>query len=213
MRWQTRVAAALALATAALLAIAWQQPAPLLMGFTSARTSAHRDLEHRFLKLPSANRMRDAHRFLTDKPHLAGSPRDHELAEWTRDRFREFGLEDVRITTHDVLLPWPEHVSVEMSTPGGTWRASMREDPLAEDSYTQATAEHGLPYHAYSASGDVVAPVDLRRQRKPGRLRMACCARASTCAERLCLVRYSVPYSYRGFKALDGRSSGARRGF
>ncbi len=51
--------------------------------------------------------IRDAHLFLADKPHMAGTARDRELAEWTRDRFRIAGLEDIAITTHDVLLPWP----------------------------------------------------------------------------------------------------------
>ena len=31
------------------------------------------------------------------RPHMAGSARDRELAEWTRDRFAEAGLEDVAI--------------------------------------------------------------------------------------------------------------------
>ena len=40
------------------------------------------------------------------------------------------------------------------------WRASMREEPVAGDPDTDVdTAAAGLPYHAYSASGDVTAPV------------------------------------------------------
>lgn len=79
--------------------------------------------------MPSAPIIRDAHRVLTDKPHMAGTARDRELAEWTRDRFQNAGLEEVAITTHDVLLPWPLEVNVEMTAPR-RWRASMREEPV-----------------------------------------------------------------------------------
>jgi N-acetylated-alpha-linked acidic dipeptidase len=207
--WTIRVAVALTLATAALLAAAWRQPASRLAGFTAARASAHRDLERRFLRLPSADRMRDTHRFLTEKPHPAGSPRDRELAEWTRDRFIDSGLEDVRIVTHEVLLPWPEHVSVEMTTPAGTWRASMREDAIAGDPFTQiAPDEAGVPYHAYSASGDVTAPVVYAGSGNPADYEWLA-ARGIDVRGKIVLVRYSVPYSYRGFKALAAEQRGA----
>jgi N-acetylated-alpha-linked acidic dipeptidase len=205
----TRIVA-LALGAAALLtAAAWQRPSTGPMGFTPARASAHRNLEQRFLKLPSADRMRDTHRFLTHEPHLAGSPRDRELAEWTRDRFRDFGLEDVRITTHDVLLPWPEHVSVEMKWGDGTWHATMREDPIAGDSYTQAAPEVlGLPYHAYSASGDVVAPAFYAGSGNPSDYEWLA-AQGIDVRGKIALVRYSMPYSYRGSKAHEAQRRGA----
>ena len=57
-----------------------------IFGFTADGAVAEHQLERRFLALPDADRIRDAHRLLTAKPHLAGSPRDRELAEWTRER-------------------------------------------------------------------------------------------------------------------------------
>ena len=56
-----------------------------------------RRLEYRFLTLPSAAKARAAHAFLTADPHVAGSPRDRVLAEWVRDRWKEYGLEEVTI--------------------------------------------------------------------------------------------------------------------
>lgn len=33
---------------------------------------------------------------LTEQPHMAGTDRNHMLAEYVRDRFREYGLDEVR---------------------------------------------------------------------------------------------------------------------
>ena len=195
-------------ATTLFAAAATQPPHDAPFGFTRERATDHRALERRFLDLPSADRIRDAHLLLAAEPHMAGTPRDRVLAEWTRERFLEYGLEQVEITTHEVLLPWPEEVSVEMTAPRG-WRASMREEPIPGDKYTQIAPEAaGLPYHAYSASGEVTAPVVYagsgNRHDYDRLARLGIDVRG-----RIVLVRYSVPYSYRGFKALTAQQRGA----
>ena len=76
-----------------------------LYGFNPRSSAAERRLEYRFLSLTSPAKVRDAHAFLTAEPHVAGSPRDRALAEWVRDRWREYGLEQVEIVAHEVLLP------------------------------------------------------------------------------------------------------------
>ena len=203
-----RLGAALAIAAAALLTVAWQRPITEPLGFTRSHASTQAEVEDRFLAAPSADRIRDAHQFLADRPHRAGSARDRELAEWTRDRFRMSGLEDVAITTHDVLLPWPEDVTVEMTAPL-PWRASMREEPIPGDQYTHPDlGEAGLPYHAYSASGDVTAPVVYAGSGTPADYDWLT-AQGIDVRGRIVLVRYSVPYSYRGFKALTAQQRGA----
>jgi len=191
-----------------LILAAWQQPAALPFGFTARTAAAHLAQEKRFLSIPSADRIREHHRFLAGEPHLAGSRRDRELAEWMRDRFAAAGLEDVRIATHDVLLPWPQEVLVELAAPAG-WRASMREDPIEGDPFTQITPEAaGIPYHAYSASGDVTAPVVYAGSGNPADYETLA-RRGIDIRGKIALVRYSVPYSYRGFKALTAEQRGA----
>jgi N-acetylated-alpha-linked acidic dipeptidase len=203
-----RLGAVLAVAAAALSTAAWRGPHAGPLGFTRARAATEADVEHRFLAMPSAEQIREAHLFLADKPHMAGSERDRELAEWTRDRFRIAGLEEVAITTHDVLLPWPEEVSVEMTAPR-CWRASMREAPIPGDPYTHGEhAEPGLPYHAYSASGDVSAPVVFAGNGQPADYDWLT-SEGIDVRGKIVLVRYSVPYSYRGFKALMAEQRGA----
>jgi N-acetylated-alpha-linked acidic dipeptidase len=107
-----------------------------------------------------------------------------------------------------VLLPWPEEISVELTAPR-SWRATMREEPIDGDKYTQAAASVvGLPYHAYSASGEVLAPVVYAGSGNPADYdRLA--AAGIDVRGKIALVRYSVPYSYRGFKALTAQQRGA----
>src|SRR5258706_6603874 len=116
-------------------------------GFAPAHVAAQHEVEQRIARFPSARRLEADHRFLTAEPHIAGSPRDRLLAEWTRDRWIAAGLDSVEIVEHDVLLPYPIDASIEMvgSYP---WHATLREhtgEPLA--------------FHAYGASGNVTAPV------------------------------------------------------
>ena len=61
-----------------------QQAASGIFGFTTTSEPGQRELERRFLALPSADRARDYHRYLTDEPHVAGSDRNKHLAEWMR---------------------------------------------------------------------------------------------------------------------------------
>jgi N-acetylated-alpha-linked acidic dipeptidase len=177
-----------------------------ISGFTAKGVIAQRKVESVFAAVPSTSNLESDHRFLTEKPHVAGSPRDRELAEWIRDRWQSFGLDEVEIVEHEVLLPYPEAVTVEMTAPK-QWRASMTEDPIEGDS-SEAAADVGIPYHAYSASGDVTAPVVYAGSGNPDDYDWLA-SRGIDIKGKIALVRYSVPYSYRGFKALTAERRGA----
>src|SRR5260221_6042402 len=113
-----RIGVPTALAIAALVFIAaWQRPVRVPFGFTHTSAVAEADLERRFLALPSADRIRDEHRVFAGEPHMAGTERDRNLAARTGDQFARFGLEDVEVTTHEVLLPWPQEGSGGMISP------------------------------------------------------------------------------------------------
>src|SRR5689334_4546987 len=92
-------------------------PAPRLTGFTATSSLAEQDVERRFLEIPSADRAREAHAYLTAEPHVAGTPRDRVLADWVAGKWREYGLERVTIIEHEVLLPYPLEAVVEMTAP------------------------------------------------------------------------------------------------
>jgi len=177
-----------------------------IFGFTAEGAAAQHRFERRLLALPDADSIRDAHRLLTEKPHIAGSPRDRELAEWTRDRWIEYGLEDVEIVEHQVFLPWADEVSVEMTAPT-TFEASMREDPVAGDPDT-AAGDLGVVHLAYSASGEAEGELVYAGSGNPEDYDWLA-ARGIDVRGKIALVRYSVPYSYRGFKALTAQRRGA----
>ena len=200
MKVTVRLGIALVLCGGALLMAAFRQAGHAPLGFSEGRAARYAELERRFLALPSTDRIRDAHRILADKPHPAGSERDGELAQWMRERFDAFGLENVSIVVHEVLLPWPEEVSVEMTAPRA-WRASMREEPIPGDPHTEApVGELGIPYHAYSASGEVSAPVVYAGAGTPAEYDWLE-TQGIDVRGKIVLVRHSMPYSYRGFKA------------
>src|SRR5918995_425948 len=66
--------------------------------------------------------------------------------------------EDVRKSTHEVLLPRALEVSVEASAPFA-WRAQMPEGIDGAPGPSSPSPRELLPYHAFSASGEVNAPV------------------------------------------------------
>lgn len=190
-----------AVAAAAVAGVRAQQAATGIFGFTPASAAAQQEVEKRFLALPSADRARDYHRYLTDEPHLAGSDRNRHLAEWMRDRWKEYGIDTVEIVTHDVLLPWP----VEMKLTMGTWEARFTEDPVPGDPYTEKPPIH---YNAYSKSGEIEAPVVYAASGNPENYDWLE-SQGIDVRDKIVLVRYSVPYSYRGFKALTAQQRGA----
>jgi N-acetylated-alpha-linked acidic dipeptidase len=191
-------------------AAALEQKGTAIYGFAPAGAAAERRLEYRFLTLPSAAKARVAHAFLTADPHVAGSPRDRILAEWVRDRWREYGLEQVEIVEHEVLLPYATEVVVEAALRQGErrvmLRATMKEDAVAGDPFS--ARDVGPAYHAYSASGDVTAPVVFAGSGNPSDYEQLA-QQGVDVKGKIALVRYSMPYSYRGFKALTAEQRGA----
>ena len=176
-----------------------------IFGFTTRSSASQRRLEYRFLLLPSATRARDAHAFLTADPHIAGSARDRVLAEWIRDRWREYGLEQVEIVEHQVLLPYATAVQLEMVAPS-PWRATLREEAIDGDPFS--ARDVGIAYHAYSASGEITAPLVYAGSGNPDDYDWLA-QHGVDVKGKIVLVRYSVPYSYRGFKALTAQERGA----
>ena len=183
-------------------------PQPVPFGFGPESGRAQLGLEARFLELPDATRIRDAHRLLTLRPHPAGSPRDRELADWTAQQFRGAGLEDVQITAHEVLLPEPLDVAVDMVLPK-VWRASMRELPVDGDPDTAiAPAGAGLPHYAYSASGQVTAPVVYAGYGTAADYEWLM-RQGIDVRDRIVVVRHAGPQRYRGAAVWAAEERGA----
>ena len=198
-----------------MIVAAWPEAASL----SPARKAARSVLSASRAPVPAHNSESSAASFLTDAARLrtrmsfSRANRTSPLGARQRARgmdrasFRTAGLDDVGISTHEVLLPWPLEVSVEMTAPRA-WRASMREEPIPGDAYTDAPPEEvGVPTMrtphrrsrrrvVYAGSGN---PADYDWLASHG----------VDVRGRIALVRYSVPYSYRGFKALTAQQRGA----
>ena len=111
----------------------------------------------RFRALPSTDSLRSYMRHLSARPHHLGSPYGLANARWMRDRFAAWGW-DARIDTFDVLFPTPRERVVELVAPR-PFRARLEEPAVPGDPTTAQRAEQLPGYHAYSADGDVTAPL------------------------------------------------------
>ncbi|HET6371987.1 MAG TPA: M28 family peptidase, partial [Candidatus Polarisedimenticolia bacterium] len=176
-----------------------------LAGFT--RTSAATELLwERLLSLSlDPNRVEVDFRELTREPHPAGSERNNALARYVADSFRQAGLEEVTEIPYDVLMSYPKEVTVEMVAPI-RHVATLAEDVYEADPDT-ANPRLGTPYHAFSASGEITADVVYARNGNPEDFEYLKSLGVDL-KGKLALVRYSVPYSYRGFKAYTAEHLG-----
>ena len=140
-----------------LLALA---PSPFptdLRGFTPESAKAEREWETKFRALPSPDSLREYMRRLSARPHHVGSPYDKANAEWILAKFKSFGL-DAQIESFDVLFPTPKERVVELVAPT-KFAAKLQEPPVAGDPTSSQQAEQLPTYNAYSADGDVTAPL------------------------------------------------------
>jgi N-acetylated-alpha-linked acidic dipeptidase len=156
-------------------------------------------------KTVSTERIDEFLRYFTAKPHAASSPRNDELAGYVREKWKEFGLEGVTLATYDVLLSFPKSIIVELVAPQSL-RLKIEEKGYPEDPDT-LNPNVGIPYNAYSRSGDITAPLVYANGGNPedyGWLEK----RGIDVKGKIALVRYSSPYSYRGFKALTAEKRG-----
>ena len=176
-----------------------------MLGFTPNSSARERSIEHQFLALASPQHVRSFHRYLTAEPHPAGSARNNALAQWLAQQWRAQGLEDVQIHQYDVLNSTPKSALVELLAPKH-FRASLREDAYPQDPDTKNPDITGA-YLGYSASGDVTASVVYAHSGNPedyALLRQ----HGIDVRGKIVLVRYSNPYSYRGFKAYTAQKLG-----
>ncbi len=177
-----------------------------MRGFSPHGMENETRLEKQYVSLTSRAQIKAFHRYLTAEPHPAGTKRNNDLARWIAGQWRQQGLEDVTIHEYDVLNSRPREVSLEMVQPQH-FRASLREDAYNVDPDTKNPNVDGA-YLGYSASGEVTAPVVYAHSGNPEDY--AYLAKQGIDVHgKIVLVRYSNPYSYRGFKALTAQRNGA----
>jgi N-acetylated-alpha-linked acidic dipeptidase len=133
-----------------------QDPAPIL-GFTTETARQQREWETRFSSLPDTARLRALLRRLASRPNHVGSPHQKQNAEYMRDLFTSWGW-DAKIEEYHVLFPTPKLRRLELIAPT-RFTAALQEPTLSADPTTGQRAEQLPGYNAYSADGDVTAPL------------------------------------------------------
>jgi N-acetylated-alpha-linked acidic dipeptidase len=128
-----------------------------LDGYTTAGSQTERQWEAKFRSLPSPEKQKEYMRRLKARPHHVGSPYDKDNAEWILAKFKEWGL-GAHIETFDVLFPRPKEIKLEMIEPQ-KFVAKLSAPAIAVDPTTSQTNEQVPAYNAYSADGEVTAPL------------------------------------------------------
>src|SRR5438309_12121712 len=103
-----------------------------ILGFTPSHAAREAQIEEKLKSIPTPDEERRQHRIFTAEPHVAGSKRNNELAEYIRDEWKKQGLEDVVIRQYDVYGTNPKSASLEMIAPTH-FQATLRETPLPGD--------------------------------------------------------------------------------
>jgi N-acetylated-alpha-linked acidic dipeptidase len=177
-----------------------------ILGFTPASAGREVEIENKFKSIPDADEERRQHRVFTEEPHTAGSKRNNELAEYISSEWKKQGLEDVVIHRYDVYGTNPKSASLVMIAPTH-YQALLRETPLTGDDDSKNPAISGA-WLGMSISGEVTAPVIYAHSGNPEDYDLLR-KHGISVKGKIVLVRYSNPYSYRGFKALTAQREGA----
>jgi len=196
----------MALGASSLLACSILYAQTSILGFTPATTAHEAQIETKFKAIPSPDEERRQHHLFTAEPHVAGSVRNNELARYVADQWRQEGLEDVVIRRYDVYGSNPKFTSLEMVAPVH-YRATLRELPIPGDPDLKNKSISSA-WSGMSASGEVTAPLVYAHSGNPQDYDLLR-KQGIDVKGKVVLVRYSNPYSYRGFKALTAEREGA----
>ena len=127
------------------------------LGYSAQSAVLQGQWEAKFKNGVSRDNIREYMRRLSAQPHHVGSPYDKDNAEWILAKFKEWGF-DAKIETFNVLFPTPKIRVLEMLQPT-RFRAGLQEPVVPGDPTSGQTAEQLPTYNAYSADGDVTAPL------------------------------------------------------
>jgi len=140
-----------------LITVGQQQEQASLAGFFGNSATAEQNWEQKFRAIPSPDNMKQYMQLLAARPHHVGSPYDKQNSEWLLAQFKKWGW-DAHIETFQVLFPTPKERVLELVAP--THFVAKLEEPTVPGDPTSSQHSEQLPtYNAYSADGDVTAPL------------------------------------------------------
>jgi N-acetylated-alpha-linked acidic dipeptidase len=175
-----------------------------ITGFTSQSEEAQRKLEQQFLSFPKAENNEKYLLFLTEEPHIAGSPQSKTVAEYINSKYLQWGLNS-KLVEYQAYLPYPKKIRITLLEPD-TLELNLKEPSwrFDKDSYDTRVV---TPFNAYAPSGNVSAqvvyvnrglPEDYEKLEELG----------VDIQGKIALVRYGG--SFRGVKAQVAEEHGAK---
>jgi N-acetylated-alpha-linked acidic dipeptidase len=179
-----------------------------LAGFSRSSAQRQREVETILRRTPSAETFSKHLLYLTEEPHQTGTPRNVELADYVRDRFIEYGLEDVHFHDTPALMSYARSAAVEILEPVHLkLKLAEAPHPPDKDSYLYSDPSE-IPFHAYANDGDVTAEVVYANAGSPEDFAKLD-ELGIDVSGKVVAMRYSEPYSYRGYKVYLAESRGA----
>ena len=171
----------------------------------AAEVAATPDAERILSAAPNAASYDKHLLLLTEEPHMAGTDRNHALAEYVRDRFREYGLDEVSFHEFPALLSFGKSAALAIREPVDQ-SLNLREDPYPADKDSRLYDDpEQVAFHGYAPSGKVRAEVVYANGGSPEDFqqldRMGLDLKG-----KIVLMRYSNPYSYRGYKVYEAET-------
>jgi len=146
--------------------------------------------------------------YLTEEPHMAGTERNFALAEYVRDRFREYGFDEVSFHEFPALLSFPKSASLAIRAPAEQV-LNLGEDPHPADKDSKLYDDPAqVAFHGYAPSGKVRAEVVYANGGSPEDFKVLD-RMGIDLKGKIVLMRYSNPYSYRGYKVYEAERRGA----
>jgi len=136
-----------------------------LIGFTEEGANNQHALEKQFDELLDAENLRSWMQRMTAKPQHVGSPHSRENAKFLIALFEEWGYE-AHLAEYHILFPTPITRHLELVEPS-SFVAHLVEPDIEQDETSRIREDRLPPYNAYSADGDVVAPLVYVNQGLP----------------------------------------------
>jgi N-acetylated-alpha-linked acidic dipeptidase len=130
--------------------------AQTITGFSPKNVTNQLQIEQAFDAALDAPHIGTTIKLLSSKPHNLGSAGSKEVADTILNRYKSYGF-DAHIEKFTVLFPTPKVRLLEMTAPT-SYKALLKEPALKEDA-TSGQDNQLPPYNAYSADGDVTAPL------------------------------------------------------
>ena len=183
----------------------WVVAQDSILGFTPASAERQKSVEQKFKSIPSPEEKAPASHLHSGTAHRWIGAQQRTGA-YIAEEWKKQGLEDVVIHRYDVYATFPKSTSLELVAPV-PFKASLREQAYRVDPDTK-NPNVTPAWSGMSISGEVTAPVVYAHSGNPEDYAVLKNAGIDV-SGKIVLVRYSNPYSYRGFKALTAEREGA----